>query len=220
MNWKRGFLLAAINVAAAVPIMVVLDVQDAQHMRQHLVDAARAAATPAPSTLESTTESGSGITFDPCSMTDIFPLQAEPVYMTNLPAEVLSGWRDPCARWTLSRVLHFSSRLDGFLVPTPASVAVQRKVDLGMVLLIVVQWILVGAFPLNHPRSWWRELGAFITLCGVIGSVLVLIHPVEWLGRLAAAFAACAWLIWFVFLIAKTIRFLFRRAISFRYKPA
>jgi hypothetical protein len=30
---------------------------------------------------------------------------------------------------------------------------------------IAVQWSLIRTFPLSHPRRWWLEPGALITIC-------------------------------------------------------
>jgi hypothetical protein len=30
---------------------------------------------------------------------------------------------------------------------------------------IAVQWFLLGAFPVIHPKRWWLEPGALITVC-------------------------------------------------------
>ena len=77
----------------------------------------------------------------------------------NFPAVALTEWRSLCpARWTLAGMLHA-----GGWVPTPSSVVAQRKVDAGLLLLIAVQWRLLGAFPIKGPWKW-REPGMFITL--------------------------------------------------------
>jgi hypothetical protein len=64
---------------------------------------------------------------------------------------------------------------------------------------IAVQWLLIGTFPLSHPRRWWLEPGALITIftppmaalafipseaSRLIFPIMTLIVWVYWLGTL------------------------------------
>jgi cytosine/uracil/thiamine/allantoin permease len=84
--------------------------------------------------------------------------------------------------------------------------AAQRKVDIGLILLIAIQWVLVGAFPLVHPKRPWGEPGMLITICAVLSLTGVLIRPIEDIGKLLAGSAALTWLVWFGLLIWKLVR--------------
>ena len=203
MNWRRGLLLAGINLIAAVPLIVSVELRDAAYVRDYYVPRNSAAEIPAavPSPTPEPKDEGVSINF--CNVTDEFSLQEQIVIGGNEPAFALTGWRRFCpARWQLSGILH----TDGLAPPTPSSMAVQRKVDIGLFLSIALQWILVGGFPLRRPQKPWREPGMFITICAVLSGALVFIPAVAELARLPALFAAFAWFWWFGLLMWKCIR--------------
>jgi hypothetical protein len=76
-------------------------------------------------------------------------------------------------------------------------------------MLIPIQWLLIGGFPLIHPRNWWAEPGAFITLWTLLAAVLVLVS--DWLYEFPLLFAAITWFWWFALLLLKPLRFLWRQ---------
>ena len=196
MNWRRGFLLAAVNLAVAVPQVVWLDWTEHLAVQEHEQRFA-AQRTPEPAPISATQ-----VSFDICNLTDRLAPQAEVVVFANLPANVPSGWQTLCpAHWTFAGMLH-----TGGGVLTRASIAAQPKVDAGFILLIAVQWILVGGFPLTRSRQQWSEPGVFITICAVLSAVLVFIHPIAALARLPTLSAVCAWCVWLSLLTWKIIR--------------
>jgi hypothetical protein len=206
MNWKRGILLAAINLAAAVPMMVLLDARDVRYLREN--EAAKA--SEAPSTPPVWVDKDGGLTtvepaatggpapaeeetviFDPCRMWVTYPPQEYVVQFGNLPVFAVSGWRDDCpAKWTISGLI----RGTGFL--TRQRLAAQRRVDLWLCALIAAQWLLVGSFPLTMRRRIWQEPGSLITSCSVIGCLLALISAIDVLAKAPALVAGLAWLWW------------------------
>jgi hypothetical protein len=144
---------------------------------------------------------GQTVGFSPCNLWADYSARQDMVRFPNPSATILSGFQQLCPpRWTLA------GRLDVGYSWSSSTIPASRKVAWGFGLLVAAQWILVGAFPLSRPKRWWREPGAFITCCTVIGFGLVLIRPIEGLARLPALLAALAWLWWFGLFVWKSGR--------------
>jgi hypothetical protein len=202
MNWRRGFLLAAINLAVAIPFILWAESQDANFVRQHYVPAAQVTESSSTATDQTSGEKDEGIKFSICSMTDQNSVQEQVVILTNMPAQILIGWRVFCpAKWELAGMLH----ADGW-APSPSSLAAQRKVDIVFVFVIAVQWFFVGAFPLRRPKRSLANPEVFITTCAVLAGGLAIIHPVEGLARLPALCGVFAWFWWFGLLLWTSVR--------------
>jgi hypothetical protein len=216
MNWKRGILLAAINVAAAVPMMVLLDARDVRYLQENEAAKANGAAsnpfiwvnkdgeftTGEHASVKPPPKEEETVTFDPCEMWLSFPAQEYVVHLGNLPTMTFAGWRDDCpAKWTISGLI----RGTGFL--NRQRLAAQRRVDLCLCGLIAVQWLLVGSFPLTKRRRIWQEPGSLITACSVIGCLLALIPAIDVLGKLPALVAVCAWFWWAGLVLWTGVRF-------------
>jgi hypothetical protein len=203
MNWRRGLLLAGINLAVAMPLVLWAESMDAAFMRdrEHYAPKAAAVGSPTAESDEGSNAQTESVSFDPCHMIVELSTQERVLIGANFPAVALTEWRSLCpARWTLAGMLHA-----GGWVPTPSSVVAQRKVDAGLLLLIALQWFLLGAFPIKGPWKW-REPGMFITLCSVFAAVLVFIPPAESFARLPAIFAFLVWFCWFALVIWRAIR--------------
>lgn len=218
MNRRRGLLLAGINLVAAVSLILMLDARDAQFLREReentAIAARESAAREAAHEVQSPTsaepaEGELAVFFNPCEMWVHYPVQVRVVLNGNPLASELTGWRLVCPeKWTLAGIL---------LGPTePAWTAVAMsahwQVDAGLCLLILVQWFLVGAFPLRKPRRWWAEPGMFITACTVVAACFALIPPVDEVALLPALLAGCAWFWWFGLLAWILLRLGWRRA--------
>ncbi len=200
MNWRRGILLAGINLAVAVPLIVMLEVKDEASIREW-------DARPAQVTDDAATSEGEGqtVAFNPCSLWVHYSAQQDMVWFPNPSAAILSGFQQLCPlRWTLAGRLNVGYSWSSSTIPA------RRKVAWGFAFLIAIQWMLVGAFPLSRPKRWWREPSAFITCCAVIGFGLVLIRPIEALARLPALLAALAWFWWLGLLVWMCARFCWR----------
>jgi hypothetical protein len=218
MNWRRGLLLAGINLVAAVPLILMLDARDAQYLRERdentaiaaRESAAREAAREAKSPASAeTAEEEQTVSFNPCELWVHYTVQVDVVRVGNPLASALTGWRFVCPdKWTLAGMLLGP----GERAWTAAAMSAHRQVDAGLCLLILVQWFLVGAFPLRKPIRWWAEPGIFITACTVVAVCFALIPAVDGVAHLPVLLAGCAWFWWFGLLAWKLLRFGWRRA--------
>jgi hypothetical protein len=202
MNWHRGLLLAGIHLCIAVPLIVWLAANDATYVRDHSNSQQRLIDAPG----VPTGHEGKTISVGPCRTIWVdCPAQITIVRLANFPAFVLTYWRsERPAPWSLAGVLHADSPWP----PTPSSVAAQKRVDLGLIILIAVQWFLVGGFPLVRPRRWWWEPGIVVTI-GTVLSGLSALTPNHWDDSLATGPVVVGWFAWFWLLgllIWKTVR--------------
>jgi hypothetical protein len=223
MYWKRGLLLAGLNLAAAASMITLLESRDARYVMEREKNNGQSVARgtvlvrvglgrPTPPRLLVVQEE-QAVTFTPCGGWVHYPVQVEVVRFGNMPASALAGWRLDCRpRWTLSgRILGEVEK-----APNESDLPLQRLVDVGLCVLIVVQWILVGGLPVTRPQRFWCEPGAFITICSLVASGLAMIHAIEGWARLPALFAGLEWLLWFVWLICKCIWLAWRSLIKMR----
>jgi len=218
MQWRRGLVLAVIHLAIVLPQIVW---QGRGYWRTPGGEASTEAARLRPAAWQKEQLVG----FDPChgGFVDryVSPFEAA-ISFIDFPAWRLSGIWDPCpARWSLAGILPSNSAADQL-----------RKYLLisgAFCLLLVAQWLFMGGVPLAHPKRWWLEPGAFITLCAVAAAVFALPYRAEMnirdsevvfrvltlLSTLPIVLAMFAWLWWLALLIWKPIR-LFRRKASQR----
>lgn len=194
----------------AVPLILFMEGRDAQFVRdreENIAAAAREAASapappskpaPAPATSE---QKGETVSFSPCGMWADYPPQMTIVELANPPAFALTGWQMACPPdWSLAGRLHANWE--------QRTIESQRRVDLIMVILIAIQWFLVGGFPLTRSLRWWEEPGAIITV-GVVASGLLVLIPNNGYDSMANApvlFAWLAWFWWFGLLVSKSLR--------------
>lgn len=218
MNWRRGILLAAINLVVAIPLILWCESRDATYVRNNYVS---------PKVVEAPTHVPSlppdpkdeGVSFNLCNITDEFDWPERVVIFANEPDFLIIGWRRFCpAPWQFGGMLHKS----GLQAPTPSSMVVQQKVDWGLLVLIPPQWFLVGAFPLIQPKKPWAEPGMLITASSVFSAAMFFItRPLSGsllllasLGQLPAACAGLIWLWWFGLLVWKLARAVWKRMTS------
>ena len=230
MNWRRGVLLAGLNLAAALAMIVVLDARDARFVRERdarseirrstpeaapgFVSDAPEPTTSAKLVLVQDSEATGTVTFDPCeAWIRNYPIQEGVVRLGNPPAAILSGWRLQCpAKWSLAiRVL---GTYDTGL--TRQSLTRHYLVEAVLCVLIVFQWFLIGSFPLTSPRRSWQEPGAFITIGALIAAALATNSFTEDLARLPDLFVIVAWFWWFGLLIWRCIQLGWRTVMKSR----
>jgi hypothetical protein len=217
MNWRRGLLLAGINLVAAVPLILMLDARDEQYLREREDSAAPTFRSPmvvvaAPSLPHRARliaiQEDQTVAFSPCGIWADYPPQMRVVTFGNLPAATLAEWREVCpSAWSLSGMLQGKAEWG----LTRSKLASQRKVDAGLCLMIALQWFLVGAFQLRQPKKWWAEPGGMITALTLIATCFALIPSVDEAALVPALFASFAWFWWFGLLIWVTLRFGWRR---------
>ncbi len=161
-------------------------------------------------------EEAVSFTLDPCTIFGaIYPVQITVLQYVDMPSVVLAGWEEDCpAHWTLARRIRGKPT---FLI-TPFWMEKQRMIDAGLCLFIVLQWFLMGCFPLARSRRWWADPGAFITACAVLAGAVALIPIpiVADFAKLPALIAMLAWLWWFGLLVWRTLQFGWRMATAWR----
>jgi hypothetical protein len=203
MNWRRGLLLAAIHVGVVGSLLAWQESESWRYLKSEQPE-------PSPVRLElAAFQEEQTVTFNPCADDGFWDGEMSPQEsisgMANLPVALLTGWHEPCTSPTF-----LDSIVESFLTLLVKTRFHRTKgseilILLILCMLVAVEWLFVGGFPLIQPRHWWLEPGAFITICTLVGIVLVLIpHP--HLSRIPVGFAACAWLWWFGLLVWKTLQ--------------
>jgi len=225
MNWRRGLLLAGINLAVAVPMILMMEARDQKQALTSEEIMAKNAMKDAPkppepptseSDLASPEQAEQTVSFDPCTMWSHYPTKVVVVQAVDMPSVALAGWENICPpHWSLAGRL----RERWTWRPTPLWMETQREIDAGLCLFIAMQWFLVGGFPLARTRKWWADPGAFITACAVLGGAIALIPVVDGLARLPALIAWLAWLWWFGLLVWRALQFGWRVATAWRAPP-
>jgi hypothetical protein len=209
MNWRRGLLLAGINLAVAVPMILMIEARDQRDTLTSEEIMAKGAPRPpefpwpkpAPASPEQAEET---VTFDPCGMWVHYPAPVVVVQAVDILSVVFAGWEADCpARWTLAGRLGEKPTWQ----ITPLWMERQQKIDAGLCLFIFMQWFLVGGFPLVRSQKWWADPGAFITACAVLAGAIALIPVVDGFAKLPALIAMLAYLWWFGLLVWKTLQF-------------
>ncbi len=203
MNWRRGLLLAGINLIAAVPLICLLAARDAQFIKEREPQSAVPAIRPGIVDREFKprvearlvlVQEDQTVSFSPCGLWGHILPQVSAVQLGNLPAFVLSQWREACPpRWSIASML--GVQVAG--LSSPDNVKAMRRVDVALCLMIAIQWFLIGGFPLIRSERWWGEPAAFITANTFIAAWIAIIPVVDGLARLPALIAFGGWLWWF-----------------------
>ena len=223
MNWRRGLLLAGINLAVALPIILMMEARDQKEAltpEEIMAKAPREGAPrppepPTPKPAQANPEQAEEtVTFDPCGMWGAhYPTEVVVVQAVGMPSFALAGWGVNCPpHWSLA------GRLRGRWTwpPTPLWMETQREIDTGLCLLIAIQWFLMGGFPLVRTQKWWADPGAFITACTALAGGITLIPAIGEVARLPALIAMLAWLWWFGLLVWRTLQFGWRMTTAWR----
>ena len=204
MNWRRGLLLAGINLMAAVPLICLLAARDAQYIKEREQHSA----------IEEGLRIGSSGDFS-AAPTEIVQAQEEQTVSFSSMRSLGSystasfsradwksaglhrksnGERQCPPRWSVASMLG-RKRLGADF--SDANLKAMRRVDLALCVLIAVQWFLIGSLPLIQARRWWAEPGAFITVCTAIASGMFALFPVNRrLGASACSDRLCGWVWW------------------------
>ena len=222
MNWRRGLLLVGINLAVAIPMILMMEARDQKYaltQEEIMAKATRDSVPkppepltpkPAPTNSEQAEEA---VTFDLCGSLVNYPVQVFVMQAADMPSVVLAGWENVCPpHWSLAGRL----RQKPTWQITPLWMEPQRKIDAGLCLFIAMQWFLVGGFPLVRTKKWRAEPGSFITTCAVLAGAIALIPVVDGFAKLPALIAMLAWLWWFSLLVWRTLQFGWRMTTAWR----
>jgi hypothetical protein len=222
MNWRRGLLLAGINLAAALPMILMMEARDQKEALTQEEIMARTAREVVPRPPEPPTpkpaaanpeQAEEAVGFNPCGMWVHYPVHVLVVQAADMPSVALAGWEDVCPpHWSLAGRL----REKRTWPPTPLWMEMQRKIDAGLCMFIAVQWFSMGGFPLVRSPKWWADPGTFITGCAVLAGAIALIPGVDALAKLPASIAMLAWPWWFGLLVWKTLQFGWRMTTASR----
>lgn len=219
MNWRRGVLLATIQLVLAA---LVIARTESQYWPAIRSERTRVPVVVPPS---ATAEEAMGANFFPCDEGGIIDRAAPPgelvVGAANAPAVLLVGWHEPCAQ------------------PTALDQLVEKRYGRtrrAEILIVIIQcfafvmlWLVVGALPLVQPQRWWLEPGAFVTTITIPAGLASLLIPDGWALQVPvvdAAAMALGWVLiltwtgWLGLLIWKTSRFALQSVFVDRWKEA
>ena len=220
VHWNRALLLATLNVAAAAPMMLLLESRFANEIRNSQQSGFVTFPESPTARLESAmrlrlqrVQEDQAVGFDPCRMWTNYRPQQQLVAFGNIPAEFLAEWGMECPpAWSVEgRIVGTRS-----IPMTRDGLVLRRRADLAFLVLIAVEWLLIGAFPLRQAARFYGEPGSFITACTLLGSALALIHPIDSLARIPAICAAFGWVWWLGVLLWIVLRFSSRAMLKLR----
>jgi hypothetical protein len=189
MQWKRGLLIAGIHLAVVVAWTVQ---QESAVWPMIQANTDRAAVLRLAAWQE-----GPVTSFNPCDggVVDApMPTEERIVGFANLPVALLTGWHQPCA--TPGRLTAMVEGRTGR--PTHGS---EISVSIILCVLVFVQWMLVGGFPLVKPKQWWAEPAVFITACTVVSVALVIVPSFHDVAHFPMLIAVVAWVCWLVIIL-------------------
>ena len=189
MNWRRGLVLAGINLAISVPGFVW---QEARFWPYTNTDVTK---THSARVEYVVFQEEVPVPLDPCHWFDLGYSRLEEVgEFANLPTALSTGWHGSCL--TKSPLGRGVRRVIG------ARSHLAEVVDCACLsALVSIQWVLVGGFPLARPKHWWFEPGAFITAVALVGALVSFLPVIDFMSRIAEIFAVIGWLWWFGLLV-------------------
>ena len=196
MNWRRGLFLAAIHLVVAGTLLAWNESEYWRYLRSenlqdspvHLVSAAF--------------QGDQTFSFRPCDEGVFVDSWYSPQWrisaFANLLVSLITGWHTPCTTPSFLGSI-IESRFHRTRISEVLNIVI-------LCILVSVEWLLVGGFPLIRPRFWWLEPGAFITMCTLAGIVLAVIPYTASVSVVPASVAELAWLYWFGLLLWTTLR--------------
>jgi len=142
------------------------------------------------------------ISFGPCDEGVFIDSWFSPLWRisanANLPVALIIGWHMPCTTPSFLGSL-FESRFHRTRISEVLNIVI-------LCILVSVEWLLVGGFPLIRPRFWWLEPGAFITMCTLAATALAVIPYTSSASAVPAGVAELAWVCWFGLLLWTGLR--------------
>jgi hypothetical protein len=184
MNWKRGLVVAAINLALAVPIIVIDESRDSNYQRSVQQPSKQFR----PVLLQDDT-----VGFDLKTLNFYLPPPVRIVQMTNLPASILSGWHNPAhSRFTVAgaaeAIFGGVNRRSAVFTAT------------GFLVLLFAQWLILASRPIVHPSRRWLEPTIFITTCAFLALGALALEGLYAVPMMAVMVT------WFVLLVLGVVR--------------
>jgi hypothetical protein len=188
MHWKRGILLAAIHLAVAVPLIVSYERKVWPYLHTN----------PEPPQVVmrdlAEDQGGQTVTFSRCEGWIHYPPSQTIVMMANFPAIAFSGWGLECPpSWSVAGRLHNDW-------PTRTR-QTEKKTALGLILLIPIEWFLLGSFSIFRQKYWRYEPCIVIAGCTVLSGLLYMIPGIGDGSAAPAVFTGLAWYLWFFALL-------------------
>jgi hypothetical protein len=183
-------------------MVVSLKMDEAPMLRRQQAQSERPAPSPA-EVVPASKASDDDVTLDMCSLTDQYSPREKIAGIADPVAISIAGWRALCPpRWSVAGILISTM----WVSPTAAQFAKERIVDVIFLLLIAVQWLLVGGFPLRPHRGLWGDPATHITACTVAAGALSLVPNIESFCTLPMLYAFTAWFWWLSLLIRSGAR--------------
>jgi hypothetical protein len=164
MQWRRGLLLAGIHVVVAAATLVQQDAEVWPFVKADMARNAllRQAAWQDEQTVDFLSSCDAGIF-------DLFPTsQGDITQSANLPVVLLTGWHMPCYPKPSGLTGIVEARLGRNMRRS------EIVIDSILCVLVFIEWLLLGGFPVIRPRWWWLEPGALITIWTALCMALTL----------------------------------------------
>ena len=220
MNWRRGLVLAGLNLLAAVPLICLLEVRTAQYLKESTqgssthgapwIDSSGNFSIIRAELVQVQAQEEQTVEFSPCGLWAHYPPQVSVVQAGNLPAWMLTQWNALCPpKWSIAGKMGIGA--NGAF---SNDFAARQRLDVYLCILIALQWFLIGSFPLTKSDRWWKEPDSFITGTTFFASCIAIVPVIDRLSELPAMMAIYAWLWWTGLLIWVLIRFAWRSTLG------
>jgi len=217
MNWRRGLLLAGINLTVAVSMILMMEARDQKYaLTQEEIMAKGAPRPPEPPTPKpapaSPEQAEETVSFDPCGCG--FTIRSRLLWCKQpicRPSHWPGGGCLPSALVTCGETTRKKDLAANAIVVGNAAQDRCRPVPVHRHSVVSH-----GRLPLVRTRKWWADPGSFITACAVLAGATALIPVIDEVARLPALIAMLAWLWWFGLLVWKTLQFGWRMITAWR----
>lgn len=196
MNWRRGLLLAGIHLAIAAASFV----HDEVNYWPMVNRVAFPIETPHVR-LAAFQEQGFPENVCDFGIYDSGPSPlANVASAANLLVMVAIGWHSPCMpQPQRSRITNWMGGVLGGNTHR-AEIVIDACLSIG----VLLQWLLVGGFPLIRPHRWWLEPFVLITFSTVLGAMMAVTRLYEF-SRILMLVIAILWLWYFLLLLWKPV---------------
>jgi len=220
MKWRRGLLFAIIQIGIAMPLIVWQDAQQWSDLRNRPCGPDpprktdyRMGKVPASLALPQLPSSvvpddGETVGFTPETICYFTPMPVRIVQGADLPAFLAAGWQTP-----LPLEHSIAGEMHTFCGPEPRR-QTEIFISASLLVLIFLQWLVLGALPPLAVKPKWLDPPVFITLCAAIGLLGMLSPRLEIVRGVPALIALLSWLIWLVWflrLLAKAGKYIWYR---------